>query len=47
MFFRLTNSPATFQRTMNRMFREMKMQYPNKLFVYMDDILVATDDDLT
>jgi len=32
---------------MNRMFREMKMQYPNELFVYMDDILIATDDDLT
>ncbi len=47
MFFGLTNSPATFQRTMNHMFREMKMQYPNKLFVYMDDILVATNDNLT
>ncbi len=47
MFFGLTNSPATFQRTMNHMFREMKMQYPNELFVYMDDILIATDDDLT
>src|SRR6266478_7093881 len=47
MFFGLTNSPATFQQTMNRMFREMKMRYPNELFVYMDDILVATNDDLT
>ncbi len=47
MFFGLTNSPATFQRTMNRMFREMKMQYPMELFVYMDNILVATNDDLT
>jgi len=28
MFFGLTNSPATFQRTMNRMFREMKMSPP-------------------
>ncbi len=46
MFFRLTNSPTTFQCTMNRMFREMKMHYPTKLFVYMDDILIATDDDL-
>src|SRR6266403_6127209 len=45
MFFGLTYSPATFQRTMNSMFREMKMQYPNELFVYMDDILVATGDD--
>ncbi len=32
---------------MNRMFREMKMQYPTELFVYMDDILVATIDNLT
>ncbi len=32
---------------MNRMFREMKMQYPNELFVYMDDILIATNDNLT
>ncbi len=47
MFFRLTNSPTTFQRTMNRMFREMKMQYPMELFIYMDDILIATDDNLT
>src|SRR6266403_271273 len=47
MFFGLTNSPATFQRTTNCMFREMKMRYPNKLFVYMDDILIATNDDLT
>src|SRR6266478_3936383 len=32
---------------MNQMFREMKMQYPTELFVYMDDILIATTDDLT
>jgi len=47
MFFGLTNSPATFQRTMNRMFREMKMRYPTELFVYMDDILIATNDNQT
>ncbi len=47
MFFGLTNSPATFQQTMNRMFREMKMRYPNELFVYMDDILIATSDNLS
>jgi len=29
---------------MNHMFREMKMRYPTKLFVYMDDILIATSD---
>ncbi len=47
MFFRLTNSPATFQCTMNQMFRELKMQYPAKLFIYMDNILIATHNDLT
>ena len=46
MFFGLTNSLATFQRTMNRMFREMKMCYPTKLFVYMDNILIATSDNI-
>jgi len=46
MFFGLTNSPTTFQRTMNQMFREMKMQYPTELFIYMDDILIVTDNDL-
>ncbi len=47
MFFGLTNSPTTFQQTMNRMFREMKMRYLTELFVYMDNILIATNDDLT
>ncbi len=47
MFFRLTNSPVTFQHTMNCMFREMKMRYPTKLFIYMDNILIATSDDQT
>jgi hypothetical protein len=47
MYFGLTNSPATFQRAMNRMFREMKMRYPTELFVYMDDILIATTNDTT
>jgi len=37
----------TFQQTMNHMFREMKMRYPTKLFVYMDDILIATNDNQT
>ncbi len=47
MFFGLTNSPTTFQRTMNCMFREMKMRYLTELFIYMDDILITTNDDLT
>ncbi len=32
---------------MNRMFREMKMRYPTELFVYMDNILIAMNNDLT
>ncbi len=47
IFFRLTNSPATFQQTMNHMFREMKMCYPTKLFIYMDDILITTNNNHT
>ena len=46
MFFGLTNSPATFQRTINQMFREMKMHYPTELFIYMDDILITTCDNI-
>ena len=46
MFFGLTNSPTTFQCTMNHMFREMKMHYPTELFVYMDNILIATGNNL-
>src|SRR6202167_1221843 len=47
MFFGLTNSPATFSRAMNRMFRHLIDKYPQELFVYMDDILIATGDDLS
>jgi Reverse transcriptase (RNA-dependent DNA polymerase) len=44
MYFGLTNSPPTFQKTMDRLFRPLKDKYPGMLFVYMDDILIATDD---
>jgi RNase H-like domain found in reverse transcriptase/Reverse transcriptase (RNA-dependent DNA polymerase) len=42
MFFGLTNSPATFQRTMDRVFHRLQDKYPGMIFVYMDDILIAT-----
>jgi Reverse transcriptase (RNA-dependent DNA polymerase)/RNase H-like domain found in reverse transcriptase len=42
MFFGLTNSPATFQRTMDQVFRCLRDKYPGMIFVYMDDILIAT-----
>jgi Reverse transcriptase (RNA-dependent DNA polymerase) len=47
MYFGLTNSPPTFQKTMDRLFRPLKDKYPGMLFVYMDDILIATNDDLS
>jgi hypothetical protein len=45
MFFGLTNSPATFQRFMDRIFAPLKWRYPGLIFVYMDDILIATGGD--
>ena len=44
MFFGLTNSPATFQTMMNMIFTEEIME--GWLVVYMDNILIATKDDL-
>jgi RNase H-like domain found in reverse transcriptase/Reverse transcriptase (RNA-dependent DNA polymerase) len=46
MYFGLTNSPLTFQKMMDHLFRPLKDKYPGMLFVYMDDILIATIDDL-
>ena len=46
MFFGLTNSPATFQRCMDRIFHHLMNKYPGELFVYMDDILIAMEGDL-
>jgi hypothetical protein len=43
MFFGLTNSPATFQTMMNAIFaEEIRVGW---LMVYMDDMLIATEDD--
>jgi hypothetical protein len=47
MFFGLTNLPPTFQRFMDRIFVPLKQRYPGMIFAYMDDILIATGDDLT
>jgi len=41
MYFRLTNSPATFQVMMNDLFRDLINQGDTATFI--DDILVATD----
>src|SRR5216684_1890433 len=40
MFFGLTNSPATFQAMMNKVFKDLIDT--GKVFIYMDDILIAT-----
>src|SRR5882762_6838142 len=39
MFFGLTNSPATFQAMMNKIFKDLIGT--GKVFIYMDDILIA------
>ena len=44
MFFGLTNSPATFQTMMNAIFSEELLE--GWLTIYMDDILVHTEDDV-
>ena len=41
MFFRLTNSPATFQTMMNDIFRELVAE--GTVVVYIDDILIFTE----
>jgi hypothetical protein len=46
MPFGLTNSPPTFCHTMERMFRSLLCKYPTELFVYVDDVLVATDNNM-
>ena len=45
MFFRLSNSPATFQRFMNDSFKDMIAE--GWLVVYMDDMLITTSDKQT
>ena len=44
MFFGLTNSPATFQTMMNAIFASELLE--GWLTIYMDDILIHTEDDL-
>ena len=44
MFFRLTNSPSTFQTMMDTIFRDLVMA--GEVIIYMDDILIATPSNL-
>ena len=46
MYFGLTNSPPTFCCAMAYIFRHLLNKYAGKLFVYMDDVLIATNDNL-
>jgi hypothetical protein len=46
MLFSLANSPPTFCQAMERLFQLVVCKYPTELFVYVDDVLVATDSDL-
>jgi hypothetical protein len=46
MYFGLTNLPPMFQKMMDRLFHPLKDKYLGMLFVYMDNILIATADDL-
>ena len=41
----MTNVPAVFQRTMDRIFVVLKNKYPGCIFVYMDNIHIMTPDD--
>jgi hypothetical protein len=47
MNFGLCNAPATFVRAMTRIFRTLQNMYPGEILIYMDDILIATPNDLT
>ena len=47
MLFGQCNAPATFQRVMDRILRPLKLKYPYMIFVYMDNILIATPNDPT
>ena len=45
IFFSMTNALAVFQHTIDQIFTVLKNKYPGYIFVYMDDILIATPDD--
>jgi hypothetical protein len=47
MNFGLCNAPATFVRAMTRIFRTLQNTYPGEILIYMDDILIATPNDLS
>jgi hypothetical protein len=46
MNFGLRNAPGTFLRAMGKAFRHVQNKYPEELLIYIDDILVATSNDI-
>jgi len=46
MNFGLRNAPATFQRLMNKVLRPVKARYGEDVQGYMDDVIIATKDDI-
>ena len=46
MFIKLSNLPPTFQWFMDCIFAPLKQKYQGLLFIYMDDILIATGEDI-
>jgi hypothetical protein len=46
MPFGMNNAPSTFCRAMSRLLKWLLDKYPTELFVYMDDILIATGEDI-
>ena len=42
MYFGLTNSPATFCRAMKKMLRPLHLKYPDEVFDFVNNVLVAT-----
>jgi Reverse transcriptase (RNA-dependent DNA polymerase) len=43
MFFRLKNSPSTFQRFMDDKFGDLVNKYPGRVLIYIDNILICSD----
>ena len=46
MNFGLRNAPATFQRLMNKVMRPVKAKFGEDVQTYMDDVIIATKDDI-
>ena len=46
MNFGLRNAPATFQRLMNKVLRPVQARYGEDVQAYMDDVIIATTNDL-